>query len=112
MAEAYALCELVLCPSQKPEAFGRVAAEAGAMAKLVISTNHGGACETILADATGWLVPPNDFMAITAVLQDALSMSEGRKAEMRYLAENNIINNFSLQAMQMQTLAVYQELFA
>jgi len=46
------------------------------------------------------------------VLQDALSMSEGRKAEMRYLAENNIINNFSLQAMQMQTLAVYQELFA
>ena len=112
MAEAYALCELVLCPSQKPEAFGRVAAEAGAMAKLVISTNHGGACETILADATGWLVPPNDFMAITAVLQDALSMSEGRKAEMRYLAENNIINNFSLQAMQIQTLAVYQELFS
>ncbi len=109
MPEAYALCELVLCPSQKPEAFGRVAAEAGAMAKLVIGTNHGGACETILQGSTGWLVESGDFMAISLALQEALSMNDERKSEMRYLAETNVINNFSLQAMQERTLSVYAE---
>ncbi len=110
MPEAYALCELVLCPSQKPEAFGRVAAEAGAMAKLVIATNHGGACETILHGSTGWLVPSDDFTAITSAINEALSMSDERKSEMRYLAETNVINNFSLQAMQQKTLDIYGEI--
>lgn len=110
MAEAYALSELVLCPSQKPEAFGRIATEAGAMAKLVIATNHGGACETILHNSTGWLVPHNDFMAISKAINEALLMDDKNKMERRNLAENNIINNFSMLTMQEKTLQLYSEL--
>jgi glycosyltransferase involved in cell wall biosynthesis len=112
MPEAYGLCELVLCPSQKPEAFGRVAAEAGAMAKLVIATNHGGACETVIDGHTGWLIPPEDVQALTEAINNALNLSDERKAEMRYLAETNIINNFSMQVMQQKTLDVYREIIS
>ncbi len=43
MAAAYAAADAVLSPSTRPEAFGRVAAEAGAMARVAIAADHGGA---------------------------------------------------------------------
>ena len=47
MPEAYMLANIVAAPSIEPEAFGRVPIEAQAMGRLVIATDHGGACETI-----------------------------------------------------------------
>ena len=40
--------------------FERVSAEACAMAKPVISTNHGGSREIIENNVTGWLVEPRN----------------------------------------------------
>ena len=42
MPAAYGWADLVIAPSTRPEAFGRVAVEAGAMAKPVVAAAHGG----------------------------------------------------------------------
>lgn len=69
----YAASDLVVSASIEPEAFGRVAVEAQAMAKPVIATAHGGSLETVVDGETGWLVPPADREAMTALLREILS---------------------------------------
>ena len=64
MPAAYMLADVVISASTDPEAFGRVAAEAHAMGRPVIASDHGGARETVIAGETGWLVPPGDSDAI------------------------------------------------
>ena len=58
MPAVYSVADIVLSTSIEPEAFGRVSAEASAMAKPVIATNHGGSREIIENNVTGWLVEP------------------------------------------------------
>ena len=60
MPAAYMLADVVVSASTQPEAFGRTAAEAQAMGRPVIATDHGGARETVLPGKTGWLTPPGD----------------------------------------------------
>jgi glycosyltransferase involved in cell wall biosynthesis len=110
MAAAYAAADVVMAPSREPEAFGRVFAEAGAMERLVISTNHGGAAEVILPDQTGWLVEPNHPDALTEALEAFLNLpTEGRRKR-EQLASAHIRAHFSLQAMQEATIKVYGDL--
>ena len=56
----YALSDVVLSPSLRPEAFGRIAMEAQAMGKIAIGANHGGTKEIIIPHVTGFLVEPRD----------------------------------------------------
>ena len=58
MPAAYALADVILAPSTRPEAFGRVAAEASAMAKPVIVADHGGQRETVIEGQTGTRAEP------------------------------------------------------
>ena len=60
MAAAYMLADVIVSASTDPEAFGRVTAEAQAMGRPVVATEHGASRETIVPDRTGWLVPPNN----------------------------------------------------
>ena len=60
MAAAYMLADVVVSASTDPEAFGRVAAEALAMGRPVVATDHGGSRETVVPGETGWLVRPGD----------------------------------------------------
>ena len=95
MPAALALADLVLTPSVEPEAFGRTAAEAGAMEKPVIATDHGGAREVVLHSETGWRVTPGDPAALAAAI--------GRRARA------HVTEKFSTAALQASTLRVYQE---
>ena len=54
MAAAYLAADIVVSASTDPEAFGRVAAEAGAMGRAVIATDHGGARETVIGACDGF----------------------------------------------------------
>ncbi len=110
MAEAYQLCDVVLCPSIEPEAFGRVPIEAQAMSKLVISTNHGGAAETIMHGKTGYLVTPNDVPALTDVIRQLLSLSREEREMMGRISREHVARYFSLEQMCEKTLGVYDEI--
>lgn len=110
MAEAYMLSYLVIAPSVEPEAFGRVPIEAQAMGKPVISTNHGGACETVFPGETGWLVVPGSVDDLAKALQEALTLDPERYKWMSENAMWNARENFSSEIMCNKTLEVYEEL--
>ena len=110
MAAAYMLADVVVSPSTDPEAFGRVAAEALAMGRIVIASDHGGARETVEDGKTGWLVPPGDPNALAKALCHALNMTNADRENHSRLAIKHIHENFSKQKMCSATLAVYDEL--
>lgn len=110
MPAVYSLADIVVSASLRPEAFGRVAIEAQAMGRLVIATNHGGSCETIIPEKTGWLVTPGDVPALAAAIEKALAMTQRQRKTMANRASKHIRTNFSLQQMVDKTLDVYREL--
>ena len=110
MPAAYLLADVVVSPSLRPEAFGRVPAEAQAMGRRVIASAHGGACETVLDGETGWLVPPGDTKALADALREALGASEAQRERMAAAGQAHVRRNFTLEAMCSATLDVYREL--
>lgn len=110
MPAAYLLADIVVSPSLRPEAFGRVAAEAQAMGRPVIAAAHGGALETVREGETGWLVPPGDAAALAVALRAALGASEPERKRMARAGRAHVQRSFSLEGMCSATLAVYREL--
>lgn len=109
MAEAYTISRLVVAASTEPEAFGRVVLEAQALGRPVITTDHGGALETVLHGQTGWLVPPGDVNALSKQIGMALALEDEAYQHIGALAIQNALN-FTSDAMCAKTLAVYDEL--
>jgi glycosyltransferase involved in cell wall biosynthesis len=111
MPAAYAAADVVLSPSTRPEAFGRVAAEAGAMARIAIAADHGGARETIVDGETGFLVEPGSAAALADAVRRAIDLGDEGRAAMGARARKRIAQSFSTAAMTSATLAAYQSLF-
>ena len=110
MPAAYTLADVVVSPSLRPEAFGRVAAEAQAMGRPVIAFAHGGALETVLDGETGWLVPPGDTGALADALREALGAGAAERERMAAAGQAHVRCNFTLNGMCSATLDVYREL--
>ena len=110
MPAAYVASDVVVSASTDPEAFGRVAAEAGAMGRPVIATDHGGARETVLNNVSGLLTPPGDADALARALKTMLDMGDERRREMGARGRAHVRANFSLEQMCAQTLAIYRDL--
>jgi glycosyltransferase involved in cell wall biosynthesis len=109
MPAAYMLADVVVSASTDPEAFGRVAAEAQAMGRPVIATDHGGARETVVPGETGWLVAPGDPDALATALGEALSMTTRQRESMARSSIGHVALNFSRADMCAATLQVYEE---
>jgi glycosyltransferase involved in cell wall biosynthesis len=109
MAAAYMLADVVVSASTDPEAFGRVAAEAQAMGRPVIATDHGATRETVLPGVTGWLVPPGDPDALAGAIDAALSLDEGERQALAQAARTHIVRNFTVEGMCAATLDVYAD---
>lgn len=110
MPAAYMLTDVVVSASTDPEAFGRVVAEAQAMGRPVIASDHGGPRESILPGRTGWLTAPGDPHALAAALDRFLALSAEERGDMAALAQSFVRANFSKEAMCERTLAVYDEI--
>lgn len=109
MPAAYMLTDIAISASTDPEAFGRVIAEAQAMGRPVVASDHGGARETIVPGETGWLVPPNDSDALAAAIGHALNLSADARQRLSLRAAQHARQNFSKQVMCSKTLDVYNE---
>jgi glycosyltransferase involved in cell wall biosynthesis len=112
MPAAMLLADVVVSASTRPEAFGRTMAEAAAMGKPVITTNHGAAPEIVVPDITGWLVPPGDPQALAGALSKALSLSPEERARMVEAAIARVEQHFSVEVMCAKTLRVYREMLS
>lgn len=110
MPAAYMLTDVVVSASTDPEAFGRVVAEAQAMGRPVIASDHGGPRESVLPGRTGWLTNPGDPHALAEALSRFLALSAEERGDMAALAQSFVRANFSKEAMCERTLAVYDEI--
>ncbi len=110
MPAAYMLADVVVSASTDPEAFGRIAAEAGAMGRPVVATDHGGARETVLPGETGWLVPPGDAVALAQTLDVVLRLGAAERVALGARARGFVQQRFSKARMCAATLALYAEL--
>lgn len=110
MPAAFALSDIVIAPSNEPEAFGRVAAEAGAMGVPVIGSSIGAQGEIIVDGETGFVVPPMNPVALADAMNNLLGRGpEGRKI-MGEAAMIRVRQKFTTAALQQATLAVYERL--
>jgi len=109
MAAAYMMADVVVSASSRPEAFGRVVAEAQAMGRPVVAADHGGAREIVIDGETGWLFAPDDPAALAAALGEALSLPEDPRANLAHRAMARVREHFGLGKMCDATLSVYAE---
>lgn len=107
---AYAAADFIVYPSLAQEAFGRVTAEAGAMERVVIASNHGATAELCKHNETGYLVPSGDPRALADAMIQALKQSPEDTQKMGEAARKHICANFSLNQMCDQTIDLYREL--
>ena len=112
MATAYAASDMVISASTDPEAFGRVAPEASAMAKPVIATDHGGARETVLTNVSGFLVPPGDAEALARALERVIATPPHGRVNMGMAGRAHIIRNYSRERMCNETIELYRALIS
>jgi len=110
MPAAYVLADVVVSASTDPEGFGRVIVEAQAMGRPVIATEHGGARETIVPGATGWLVPPRDPAALAAVIGEALALDRDAQMAFGRRARAQVAAGYTRELMCARTIDVYEEL--
>lgn len=110
MPAALALSDIVIAPSSEPEAFGRVAAEAGAMGVPAVGSAIGAQGEIIVDGETGLIVPPRDPAALAGAMGELLAMGKAHRSEMGGRAMARIRDRFTTSALQKATLAVYEGL--
>ncbi len=110
MAAAYAVSNIVVAPSIKPESFGRIPIEAQVMGKPIICSNHGGFCETVINGTTGFLFTPNNATDFANAIDVVLSMNERQKNASVSLARKTVTELYSVQRMCYLTIQLYQSL--
>ena len=110
MPAAYALADIVLAPSTRPEAFGRVAAEASAMSKPVIVADHGGQRETVIEGETGTRAEPGSVEALTAAIRTLMNLPPQAREAMGATGQAHVRENYSKKQLQTATLQVYARL--
>ena len=110
MAAAYLAADIVVSASTDPEAFGRIPAEAAAMGRPVIATDHGGARETVRPGETGLLITPGSATALSKALTDLLARSPEELAAMGAKGRAHIAASFTVERMCADTLDLYRVL--
>ncbi len=110
MPLVYALSDICVQPTLVPESFGRGIAEAQAMGRVVVASNHGGACELISNNRTGFLTPVGDARVLASVLDTVLFMTPAERQAIGMAAQESVRTNFSIQKMCDRTVALYKEI--
>ncbi|MEM7616920.1 MAG: glycosyltransferase family 4 protein [Pseudomonadota bacterium] len=112
IATIYKMSDIIISSSLRPEAFGRIAIEGQAMGRLVIATNHGGSCETIINNKTGWLVDVDDTKKMADAIENAIGLTKDERKLIYNAAIENIQNNFTLKQMCDNTINLYSKILS
>ena len=102
VAEIYALSDVAVSSSKKPESFGRSVAEALALNTPVVATNHGGVLDIIVEGKNGFFYPVGKSEMLARYIIKA--------KELKFDGYNYVSSNFSLKKMVETTMEVYKRL--
>ena len=103
----YAIADVVVAPSIKPEGFGRVMAEALAMEKVVVAAGHGGALELCAKQPTALLHQPQNDESLYRSLYYALTLGEQDIRSIGCQNRRHIRASYSLDTMVRQLADLY-----
>ena len=83
------MLDIFVLPSTKPDPFPTVILEAMAAQKPVVATRQGGACESVVHELTGYLVPLQDPHSVanyilTLAKNDSLRNEMGKAGNQRF----------------------------
>lgn len=112
MAALYACADIVLSASTVPEAFGRIAVESQASARMIVASAHGGALETITNEQTGFHFEPANAADLAAVLKKVMMLDTAPHKQMRLAGRKHVRAHYSREAMCVKTLGVYRDLIS
>ncbi|MGY9051624.1 MAG: glycosyltransferase [Alphaproteobacteria bacterium] len=111
------IADVVLSVSVKPEAFGRIIAEAQSMGKPVIATDIGPVREILsipsqekLIQRTGWVFKKNDIDELVSCINMALKLDNHDKTTIANIARDNMVLNFTTKIMTEKTIRIYSSL--
>ena len=99
----YALSDIVISSSIRPEGFGRTVSEALAMKKLLIAPNRGGTKEQLEKFDRNLLYDVSNFESFKKALNYALSNLDINRNKRR----DYVTSNFSLDSMIKKTIELY-----
>ncbi len=109
MPAAFAAADVILAPSTSPEAFGRVAAEAQCMGRLVVASDHGGQRETVDPQIGGALVTPGDSRQLAKAVSSIAGLDNAERGQQEMAVLERARALYSTKALQRATLSVYEE---
>ncbi len=112
MPLAFAASDMAVFPVIEPEAFGRGAVEAEAMAVPVIASNLGGYTETVVEGQTGFLVPAGAAGPLCGAIERMIDAGAEKRADMGKKGQQRVRELYSKLALQSATLAVYQRVLS
>lgn len=102
IAEIYALSDVIVSSSKKPESFGRSVAEALALNTPVVASNHGGVKDIILEGENGFFFKIGDFKGLC----DKILLAN----KLKFDGFNYIKENFSFEQMFDKTTKIYKDI--
>ena len=97
VAPWYALADVVTMPSRL-ESFGRTTSETMAAGRPLVATRVGGLVDAVIDGETGFLVPPDDPVALAAALRRVLT-DDALAARMRAAARERYENRYTIAHM-------------
>lgn len=102
IAEIYAISDVVVSSSSKPESFGRSMAESIALNTPVVATNHGGAKDIIVDGVNGYFFEVGDWKNLASQILKA--------KKLKFDGFDYVSKNFSLEQMVKKNIEIYTNL--
>ncbi|HIP15292.1 MAG TPA: glycosyltransferase [Sulfurimonas autotrophica] len=101
--EIFAISDVSISASNKPETFGRANVESIFMGTPIIATNIGATADYVIEGENGYLFSPNDFVALAnLIVKVKRSVFDTQKMK------NYVKTHFSLTQMVSKNMAVYE----
>lgn len=94
--DIWSITDIAVMPSVEKESFGLVAVEAMMASIPVVATNHGGLTEIVTNEETGFLVEPNNKVALKEALEKLINNPELRNSFGKK-GLNRAVENFSIE---------------
>ncbi len=110
MTTAYNCSTIVVSASRLPEGFGRTLAEAQAMEKPIISSDHGAAREIIEENVTGWFFSANDGLELAQTIDKVLEMPQTMLNKIGKEGRKRVELLFTSEQMCSKTVQLYKEI--
>ncbi len=101
--------DIAVVPSIEPEPFGLVAVEAMLAKKPVIASNHGGLTEIIIENETGFLVEPNNEIALSGAIKKLIENPELR-TKFGQNGYKRALNEFSVKSYVSSFEKIFKEM--